>query len=106
MGTTMGMWVRAGELKDVPEPEYTREYEARRIKCSRVDWRSSRSHEQRFNGKPPPGAVGESVGGEGASGDESGAERGGGYSGGGSGMDGSKAEGEGVRIVEVRIFMV
>ena len=51
-----------------------------------------RSHEQRFNGKPPPGAVGESVGGEGASGDESGAERGGGYSGGGSG---SKAEGEG-----------
>lgn len=65
-----------------------------------------RSHEQRFNGKPPPGAVGESVGGEGASGDESGAERGGAYSGGGSGMDGSKAEGEGARIVEVRIFMV
>ena len=92
----MGVWVRAGELKDVLEPEYATEYEARRIKCSRVDWRSSRSHEQRFNGKPPPGAVGESVGGEGASGDESGAERGGGYSGGGSGMDGSKAEGEGL----------
>ena len=48
----MGMWVRAGEtlhtlqLKDVPEPQYTTENEARRIKSSRVDWRSSWLHEQ------------------------------------------------------------
>ena len=58
----MGMWVRAGELKDVPEPQYTTENEARRIKSSRVDWRSSWLHEQcmhGFNEKPPPDAVGD-----------------------------------------------
>lgn len=37
VGTTMGMWVRASELTDLPKPEYTTENEARRIKCPRLD---------------------------------------------------------------------
>ena len=46
VGTAMGMWVLAGELKDVPEPDYTPENEARPIKRSRrwmiIFWRRKR----------------------------------------------------------------
>ena len=54
----MGMWVRAGE--DVPESECTMEYEARRIKCSRVlTGGRAGGMSSGFKGKQPPVAVGE-----------------------------------------------